>query len=354
MKVMSGQTREQPSNRPAKGRIAIVRTNGQAHLDLDDVLAAAMAKLKESGAVGMPITPSLHNFEGEPKPNFRIPYFDLDRKPIGYSRLRYLFALFPSKFGEEPSEEDKKHKYHQEKGSTNHAYFPPCVNWRKLRANPNGTVLWTEGEIKAWVASKLGFPCIGLGGSYGWKVKDKDTLLPELEAFARKGWTITLVCDSDVATNQRARQGFDRACAILKAKGALVRLLILPALGDGKTGLDDFLVAKGKAALAELVTSTAPWRPGIIMVNDLLPVAIDMAETVLALDPKLYQRGTELARLVEQKPAPKAVITMRRPESNTYFATAGQLCLREDLARAHCVFRSKATKKKEKTNETNE
>lgn len=377
---MSGHRQPRPSNRSVPGPVPVT-PNNHARVDLADVRAAALADLKRSGITDMPIKPSLTDFWGEAKPNYEILYFDVNGKPLSYSRLRYLFALFPSKFGEQ-HDETTDPKYMQPTGSSNHAYFPPCVKWPKVLADVSQRLLMTEGEKKSYACCKHGIACIGLGGAYGWKVAGKEELLSELDAIAYEGRSVTVVCDSDATTNWQVRKAAEDLCQLLKAKGAHVRLVVLPALGESKTGLDDFLIAKG-AALAELVDKAEPWRITSILIHEPLDRAVEKAELILADNPehKLYRRGSSLVRIVEESgnPTPEADVPRRkgrrylakkdatcldvrvrgselvgageevrspkakpafhRPVGNTFLAPADATCLEFILTKAKCVFR---------------
>jgi putative DNA primase/helicase len=250
---MSGQRHQGVADRSASRGPVPVTPNSHSRLDLADVSAAAIADQERSGFRDMPMEPSLTDLGGAAKPGYEIPYFDVNGKRITFKRFRYLPKLFPSKFGEK-HDDTTQHKYSQPEGSANHAYFSPCLNrWPKVCADASQTLLIVEGEKKAFASCKKGFVCIGLGGIWNWKVGGKDELIPELEQFAWKGRTVVVICDSDAATNHHVRQGGSGLCTVLKAQGAQTCLLILPQITpNAKTGLDDFLVAKGKAALQKL------------------------------------------------------------------------------------------------------
>lgn len=173
---------------------------------------------------------------------FAIPYLDKRGKPTDFFRERILNS------GDGP-------KYLQPEGTNPEAYFPPNVKsaaWRDVRA----PLLVTEGEIKSYVASKYGFPCLGLGGVYGWMQNGQP--LPALDAIKWQDRTVYIVFDSDAASNSSVRMAEDRLVAELRARGADARIIRLPAAADGsKQGVDDFLVAKGKKALRDLLKDAA-------------------------------------------------------------------------------------------------
>jgi hypothetical protein len=101
-----------------------------------------------------------------------------------------------------PLIDGKPPKYLSPKGSLLQPYIPPR-SWEALK-NPMTRLLITEGEKKAAKADQEGFPCLGLGGIYGFR--DREHLfLPALEKVVWAGRDVVLVPDSDVGTNQNVR-----------------------------------------------------------------------------------------------------------------------------------------------------
>lgn len=141
-----------------------------------------------------------------------------------------------------------------------------------LSATPEDTQFWawverfelpiqvTEGEKKAAALLSHGYPCIALTGiNIGVRTKDSDgnrlwrpELIADLQRFACKNREITVCFDHE----PRFKQLRDLEWEIEKLKlcfgraRAKVRVAELP--GPEK-GIDDFLVAQGADALAELI-----------------------------------------------------------------------------------------------------
>lgn len=82
---------------------------------------------------------------------YAIPYLTLFGKPQPFYRVR-LFDFLP--------------KYKQPKDTPNHVYFPQ--GFLEV-AKKRDFILITEGEKKAALATKLGFPCIAFGGVDSWR-----------------------------------------------------------------------------------------------------------------------------------------------------------------------------------------
>lgn len=123
---------------------------------------------------------------------------------------------------------------------------PPAV--RPHIGDP-GRPLWiTEGIRKVDAAVSAGIDCLGLLGVFNWRGRNDVgglTTLPAWEDIALNGRDIYVCFDSDVMVKPQVRKALDRFCGWLEYRKAAVRLVILPDIGDGKTGLDDYLAAGG-------------------------------------------------------------------------------------------------------------
>lgn len=166
-----------------------------------------------------------------------FPYVDADGKN-GYCRIK---PDHPRESGGRPV------KYESPRGQPNRIYLPPGV--AEVLDNQGRELLLTEGEKKSLAASQAGFPAIGLVGVNGYKPRGKVTLLPALERIAWNGRQVRVVFDSDIATNPDVQAAESQLAALLKARGAVVKVVRLPqgeldsAGKPVKVGLDDFLVA---------------------------------------------------------------------------------------------------------------
>lgn len=148
-------------------------------------------------------------------------------------------------------------KYLSAKGGGNHLQVPEDLLENGVLRDANITLLLTEGRKKALAATKAGFPCLSLSGVWCWRCAGKDGQsgpIPDLDVVAWKGRRVFLCYDSDAATKPEVRQAEAALAAELQRRGAVVKVVRLPGGPDGaKLGLDDFLVAKGPAALRELL-----------------------------------------------------------------------------------------------------
>lgn len=142
-------------------------------------------------------------------------------------------------------------KYESPKGQPNRAYFPPG-DFDYL-TDPAQEIAITEGEFKALALTQELLPTIGLVGVFGWKAKDHQRLLPELERIAWNGRTVYIVFDSDYATNENVVNALAWLAKHLIDRGAKVRFVRLPDKNDGsKQGIDDYIAAMGPDAKREV------------------------------------------------------------------------------------------------------
>ena len=229
-----------------------------------------------------------HSIQG-----YAIPYLDLHGKPVPFYRVR-AFDFVP--------------KYKQPQESNNHVYFPP--GFAKLSASCPFVIL-TEGEKKAALATKLGFPCVALGGVDSWRNRTiiipleselaqnqtRGTLKAKLPSGAElsedassnlatgmqelidylliTGKTLIICYDSDrdigtKPTIQRAAAALGFELRFRGVPFAKIRQIVLPPINptaptttttsnieadpnETKTALDDYLIGKSKEAFQELI-----------------------------------------------------------------------------------------------------
>jgi hypothetical protein len=217
-------------------------------------------------------------------PGYVIPYFDINSKPVPFYRVKLNVV---------------EGKYRQPREKPNHVYFPP--NFAQVFAAAKFKYLFiTEGEKKAGIACKMGFPCAALGGVDSWK--NRNLLLPKdteisaagalvnarlpADAVLAEDWasplalgmqsiidaalhhnTVLILCfDSDFQVGikpavQRAAAAFGFELRYRGIPFANIRQLILPNLQPNgqhyeKTGLDDFLLHAPAGKFAEVLDAT--------------------------------------------------------------------------------------------------
>lgn len=202
-----------------------------------------------------------------------FPFVDIDGRN-GYAQIR---PDRPRKRG------DHVLKYESPKGKPVQVYIPQKV--RPYLEDGALELLLTEGAKKALKATQDGFPTLGLSGVWGWKRKAESALLPTLERVHWQGRRVVIAFDSDIASNENVLKAEKWLCHHLAKRGATVKVIRLPADGDAKVGLDDFLVKHGAGKLRELLDQAID--------PDEIEVEIDKLSAVL-VDPCI-----EAGRMIE-------------------------------------------------------
>lgn len=201
------------------------------------------------------LTPSqTEDFVGEARASYRIQYFDMDRRPIKYSRVRFIQNK-KKRF----SKTEGTHRYSQPANSAPHVYLPPYFSWRKVANDPSIPIVITEGEKKAASACKAGIVCLALGGVWSFLSKKRDwQMLPELQALNWKGRDIEVCYDNDVMQKAEVRVALSALATELSQNHAPNSISFVYLDSDsnddanGKLGLDDFLVQHGVDAFLGL------------------------------------------------------------------------------------------------------
>lgn len=190
-------------------------------------------------------------------PALVIPYYDLAGAPVllddgrPFVRLRYYEPEGVRAWRPRASA-----KYGQAVGSPTRAYFPRDIEWSQLP--DDAPLLITEGEKKAIAATKLRWPCIGLGGVWNWLRNGE--LLPELAALRWRDRPVYIVFDSDVAAKPQVALAQARLIKELSTqRGADVRVVRIPPKDTGGTrALDDFIVEFGDSEFEALLQKALP------------------------------------------------------------------------------------------------
>src|SRR5260370_26140310 len=182
--------------------------------------------------------------------SLKIPYFDLEGKPTDFFRVRYLTTTgFRSAV-------DKPLRYMQPRVQSE-VYLPPIssTRWGAVLDDSSVPLFITGGELKAACAGINGYFTIGLGGAWNWKSSKRgQSFLPMLEAANWKQRLVTIIFDSDAATNTHVMSAQVRLAKELLNHGAVPYIAAIPALEDGnKLGLDDLIIQRGKDGFEEIV-----------------------------------------------------------------------------------------------------
>jgi hypothetical protein len=236
-----------PADDPEALAVAKLASSG---LTIEEGRALGMSWLDAAGTKALDAT-----FWG--LPSLKIPYFAPDGRqtPLASGPSWPAFYRVRALRDPSPKPEDFK-KYLQPMGTGVCAYFPSTVDWPTVRASRMHDIVITEGELKAAKGAVEGFNAIGLGGVNSYQRKRLGIeLLPELEMFEWARRDVYLIFDSDIQANTNVCRALNDLAETLARRGALPRLVLLPAGDDGeKVGLDDFLVANHPDLLRQMMT----------------------------------------------------------------------------------------------------
>ncbi|QAY62903.1 DUF3631 domain-containing protein [Xylanimonas allomyrinae] len=154
-------------------------------------------------------------------------------------------------------------KYETPTGQRNGIDVPPAA--RAGLADLTRPLWVTEGTKKADAAAARGLVCVALPGVWSWKGKpgrtshETSVAVADWDDMGLKGRGIVLAFDSDVMVKPAVRKALEALAAYLLHRGvAEVRYLVLPDVGEGKTGLDDFLAEHDVDELGQYVHKAMP------------------------------------------------------------------------------------------------
>jgi hypothetical protein len=120
-----------------------------------------------------------------------------------------------------------------------------------LISDPGVPLFITEGIPKGDAAVSIGLCCLALLGVWNWRGSNTaggKTALADWDSVALNNRLVYIAFDSDVMQKPEVHKALIRLKAFLEGRGAIVKLIYLPAGGHGeKVGLDDF-IARERAA----------------------------------------------------------------------------------------------------------
>ena len=193
-----------------------------------------------------------------PRGGIFIPYFDFDGEVTQFFRVRFLEDPPPNGWNATPI---KPQRYAQPAGSVNEIYLSPLVPWNELKDDVSVPLVITEGEFKAACACSHDIAAIGLGGVWNFRAAKMGLpFLTQLERIKWRGRQVYVCFDSDAAEKPNVMAAEASLASELLRRGADARIVRLPADGDDKVGLDDWLMncAKPKEEFEALLESARP------------------------------------------------------------------------------------------------
>ena len=135
-------------------------------------------------------------------------------------------------------------KYESPIGCRQVPYLGPATARPEILQDVKIPLLITEGEKKTLCLEALGYEVIGLTGVWGWKSRDSEDLVEELNEVRWKKRLVWLIFDRDAETNPQVMDAAVRLAARLRVRGAEVAFSTPPPY-TGK-GIDDFVAGGGR------------------------------------------------------------------------------------------------------------
>ena len=125
-----------------------------------------------------------------------------------------------------------------------------CLTWEQVLNESTCHCYIVEGELKALALTQYGIPALAIGGVDSWRCKNKP--LKDWGWIPLKGRPVTLAFDADLTEKLQVQRALVQLGTFLKKQGALVNVLVIPDLGDGVSGVDDYVATQGIAQFKKL------------------------------------------------------------------------------------------------------
>jgi hypothetical protein len=227
---------------------------GESGIDLEVILARGYESIATPQALAafrksQPVAVRFSLEQTKLAPALLIPVWTTDGRN-GPSVLRPDVPRFDGRRG-------KARKYELPPGAGVRLDCPPrCL---PQLGNPSIPLWVTEGIKKGDALASRDLCAVALLGVWNFKGKNDFggvTWLADWDYIALGGREVRITFDTDVMRKPDVRQALARLTEHLQRKGAHVRSVYLPL--DGPKGVDEFLVARGVAALEALVEQPRP------------------------------------------------------------------------------------------------
>jgi putative DNA primase/helicase len=187
-------------------------------------------------------------------------YFD--EHPLGWwvsgldlkTMKPHVFGQFKPKTAIQLSAEDERPaKYLTRKGGYDAIALqhPEEDYWQRVIDDPSIPIALDEGTKKAGMLMTLGFVALALCGVWMGLKKGGKELVNNLALLAVQGRPITIVFDADLAFKSGVQQALKALATVLKKKGCIVSVAIIPLELESK-GIDDVRVKHGEEMVKKL------------------------------------------------------------------------------------------------------
>ncbi|MEG4407992.1 DUF3854 domain-containing protein [Microcoleus sp. MON2_D5] len=130
--------------------------------------------------------------------------------------------------------------------------------WPRVIDDPSHPVELIEGPKKAGCLVGLDYAALALCGVTMGLQKGGKNLVKNLEILAVEGRPIRIVFDADLATNPDIRRALKALATVLKKKGCVVSVVIIPVELESK-GMDDVWANHGPEKVKEIMDNAVPY-----------------------------------------------------------------------------------------------
>jgi putative DNA primase/helicase len=171
------------------------------------------------------------------------------------------FGQFKPKTAIQLSPEDEKPaKYLTRKGGYDAIALqhPEEDYWQRVIDDPSIPIALDEGTKKAGMLMTLGFVALALCGVWMGLKKGGKELVNNLALLAVQGRPITIVFDADLAFKPGVQQALKALATVLKKKGCIVSVAIIPLELESK-GIDDVRVKHGEEMVKKIMADAIPY-----------------------------------------------------------------------------------------------
>jgi putative DNA primase/helicase len=157
-------------------------------------------------------------------------------------------------------EDEKPAKYLTRKGGYDAIALqhPDKDYWQRVIDDPSMPIAIDEGVKKAGMLMTLGFVALALCGVWMGLKKGGKELVNNLALLAVQGRPITIVFDADLAVKSGVQQALKALATVLKKKGCIVSVAIIPLELESK-GIDDVRVNHGEEMVKKIMADAIPY-----------------------------------------------------------------------------------------------
>jgi len=193
-------------------------------------------------------------------------YFD--EHPLGWwvsgldlkTMKPHVFGQFKPKTPIQSPKDEKPAKYLTRKDGYDAIALqhPEEDYWQRVIDDPSIPIALDEGVKKAGMLMTLGFVALALCGVWMGLKKGGKELVNNLALLAVQGRPITIVFDADLAFKSGVQQALKALATVLKKKGCIVSVAIIPLELESK-GIDDVRVNHGEEMVKKIMADAIPY-----------------------------------------------------------------------------------------------